>query len=154
MGRLMTVATKDLKVGHQFPTRSRVMTLDIMAHYSNMLESSRDESGERESGRINIHTDVDYAKSKGLPGPTADGLISTAWISTMMIDLFGEGYLRGGKISTTYLKPVIVGDKLTLRAVIKEKIKEGSAIRFNIDVSVENQKGEVVTGGTASALVW
>ena len=153
MGRVMTVATKDLEVGHQFPTRSKVMTQERMSHFSHMLESSRNLSGERESGHINIHTDLDYAKSKGLPATTADGLISTAWISAMMRDLFGEGYLRGGKLATTYLKPVFLDDKLTLKMVIKEKLTEGSAVRFNMDVSVENKKGEVVIGGTASALV-
>ncbi len=154
MGRFLTVATKDLKVGHQFPTRTKVMTQERITHFAHMLPSSRNESGERESGHINIHTDLDYAKSKGLPATTADGLISTAWISAMMMDLFGEGYLRGGKLATTYLKPVYSDDKLTLKMVIKEKLKEDSTVRFNMDVSIENQRGEVVVGGTASALVW
>ncbi len=156
MGQFMTVATKDLEVGYQFPTRSKVMTQERITHYSNMRFSSRNKPRNHpiwgwEEGRI--HTDVDYAKSKGLPGTVADGLISTCWISAMLMDLFGEGYMRGGKISTTYIKPVYADDKLTLRAVIKEKIKEGSAVRFNMAVCAENQKGEVVTGGTASALV-
>ncbi len=153
MGKFMTVATKDLEVGHQFPTRTKVMTQERMTHYFAMRSSSRNPNEERESGHINIHTDLDYAKSKGLPATVADGLISTCWISAMMIDLFGEGYMRGGRISTTYLKPVFADDKLTLKMVIKEKIKEGSAVRFNMAVCAENQKGEVVVGGTASALV-
>ena len=145
------MSIKDLKVGEQLPSRSKVVTQERMTKYSDMLFSTV--SGKRQSSGKNIHTDADFARAQGLPGTVADGMISTAWLSAMLVEFFGQGYLRGGKLTTTYTKPVYAGDKLTLKAIVQEKVPEGSVMRINLEVWCENQKGEKVTVGTASALV-
>ena len=65
-----------------------------------------------------IHTDVEWAKQKGFRAPLAQALMSTAYVSQMMVSWLGEGFVRGGKISASFIKPVIVGETLTARAVV------------------------------------
>ena len=70
-----------------------------------------------------------------------------------MRDLFGIGYYKGGKQMTKYIRPVYVNDEVTIKLVLKEKVAEGNAMRFNLEINCFNQKDELVTVGTASTLV-
>src|SRR3979411_2141795 len=60
-----------------------------------------------------IHTDAEWARKKGFKVPIAQALMSTAYISQMMVQFCGEGFVRGGRISVAFIKPVLVGDTLT-----------------------------------------
>ena len=46
-------------------------------------------SGELAQVGANIHTDDEYAKSQGLPGVIADGMIMANWCSSMLVERFG-----------------------------------------------------------------
>jgi acyl dehydratase len=52
-----------------------------------------------------------------------------------------------------FIKPVYVGDRLTVHGVVKEKRPEDGATRVVVDVWCENQHGEKTAAGTASGLV-
>jgi len=148
---MRSITTSDLEVGHNLPAWSKLMTQEWMTKYNDLRLSSR--VGKRVSAGKNIHTDAEVARSQGLPGPVADGMMSTAMLSAMLVDVFGEGFLRGGSLATRYIKMTFAGDKLTLRAFVREKLSEGARARLYLDVWCENQNGEKLTVGTASALV-
>ena len=100
-----------------------------------------------------IHTDEAWARRKGFRAPLAQGMMSTAYISEMMTKLLGAGFVKGGTISVAFIKPVYVGDRLTVRGVIQEKRSENGATRIVVDVWCENQHGEKTAVGIASGLV-
>ena len=56
-------------------------------------------------------------------------------------------------MSTVFLKPVFVGDVITAGAMVKEKIPEGRGTRIVLETWCDNQNGDRVLAGTASALV-
>ena len=147
----MVEITKDLPIGHQFPLIIKLMTGERMAVFSDMEHSTC--AGDFQLAPPNIHNDLDFAKSEGFPNLVADGLITTHWVEATMRDLFGVGYYRGGKLMTKYIRPVYVDDEIIIKLVLKEKVPEGNAIRFNLEINCFNQKDELVTVGTASALV-
>ncbi len=147
----MAGITKDLPVGHQFPTITQPMTRERMEVFSDMEHSTC--AGYFQMAPANIHNDYDFAHSEGFPSLVADGLITTHWAEAMMRDLFGVGYYRGGKLMTKYIRPVYVDDEVTIKLVLKEKVPEGNTVRFNLEINCFNRKGELVTVGTASALV-
>jgi acyl dehydratase len=100
-----------------------------------------------------IHTDEAWAREKGFRTTLAQGMMSTAYVSEMMTQLLGAGFVDGGSMSVAFIKPVHAGDRLTVRGVVKEMRPEGDGTRVVVEVWCENQHGEKTAAGTASGLV-
>ncbi|HEY2995049.1 MAG TPA: MaoC/PaaZ C-terminal domain-containing protein [Methylomirabilota bacterium] len=100
-----------------------------------------------------IHTDEAWARKKGFRAPLAQAMMSTAYVSELMTRFVGSGFVKGGTLSMVFIKPVFVGDRLTVHGVVKERQAEGSATRVIVEVWCENQDGEKTAAGTASGLI-
>jgi acyl dehydratase len=100
-----------------------------------------------------IHTDEAWARKKGFRAPLAQAMMSTAYVSELMTRFVGSGFVKGGTLSMVFIKPVFVGDRLTVHGVVKERQAEGSATRVIVEVWCENQDGEKTAVGTASGLI-
>lgn len=105
------------------------------------------------AGHKSYHTDIEYARSLGLPNPIAQGMMSGCYVSELMTRFFGWGWRRGGRMSVYFIKAVYAGDVLYVSGVVKEKVPEGDATRVVLDVWCENQSGAKTTVGTASGLI-
>jgi len=99
-----------------------------------------------------IHTDEDWARQKGFRTTLAQGMMSTAYVSEMMTRFLGAGFVKGGTMSMTFVKPVYAGDRLTVRGVVKELRPESGGTRVVVAVWCQNQRGEKTAVGTASGL--
>jgi acyl dehydratase len=99
-----------------------------------------------------IHTDPEWARKKGFKAPLAQGMMSTAYVSQLMTQVAGAGFVKGGRMSVSFIKPVFVGDTLTVRGRVKSREAEGSRTRVVVEVWCENQDGVKTMVGTASAL--
>lgn len=135
----MVTANRNIEPGFEIPTISKFVTFEKMQLY--------------EPGVKNLHTDVETAKKAGLPGPIIGGQQSYAYLSEMLMNFFGEGWVKGGKIAVSLVKIVPPGDTLTGKGVVKEKVNEGDKVRLVLDIWLENQNGEKAVVGTASGLV-
>jgi acyl dehydratase len=100
-----------------------------------------------------IHSDEAWARQKGFRGCLAQGMMSTAYVSQMMVELLGPGFARGGTMSLAFIKPVYAGDRLTVRGIIKDKQSDNGATRVVVEVWVENQHGEKTAVGHATGLL-
>lgn len=100
-----------------------------------------------------IHSDEAWARQKGFRDCLAQGMMSTAYASQLMVKLLGPGFAKGGTMSMAFIKPVYAGDRLTVHGVIKDKRRDGSATRVVVEVWVENQHGEKTAVGHATGLV-
>ena len=99
-----------------------------------------------------IHTDSEWAREKGFKAPLVQAMMSTAYVSQMMMQLAGKGFVRGGAMSVSFIKPVYAGDTLTVRGRVKSREPEGSATRVTVEVWCENQDGVKTMVGTASGI--
>jgi len=126
-----------MEVGSELPALKKTITQRQIDCYSGVRPKS-------------IHTDVEWAKQKGFPAPLVQALMSTAYVSQMMVTWLGAGFIRGGKISASFIKPVIVGDTLTARAVIKSREEENGRPRVTVECWCENQHGVKTLVGSAS----
>ena len=97
-----------------------------------------------------IHTDAEWAKKKGFRAPLAQAMMSTAYVSQLMVAFLGEGFVRGGKMSMSFTKPVIEGDTLTVKGIVKSREQQGGRMRVTVEVKCENQDGVMTAVGTAS----
>ena len=94
----------------------------------------------------NIHTDLEFADSMGLPTTYVSATQYLGHLAELMIDLFGEGWLSSGKMSgVKFIKPVTQGDTIQARVRIRSKAEE----EYTLDVWCENQNGDKVLVGTA-----
>ncbi len=100
-----------------------------------------------------IHSDDAWARQKGFRACLAQGMMSTAYVSQMMVKLLGPSFARGGTMSMAFIKPVYAGDRLSVHGVIKDRQAENGATRVVVEVWVENQHGEKTAVGQATGLV-
>jgi acyl dehydratase len=98
----------------------------------------------------NIHTDLKFAKSYGLPTRSASATQYMAYLVELMIDLFGEGWLNHGKMNLKFIAIVDVDDELVSKAVVTSKEAKDSKVSFTLSVWCENQRGDQVAIGTAT----
>jgi acyl dehydratase len=100
-----------------------------------------------------IHTDEAWAHAKGFRTTLAQGMMSTAYVSQMMMACLGAGFVRGGTMSVAFVKPVYAGDRLTVRGIVRELRPDNGATRVVVEVWCENQHGDKTAIGTASGLL-
>ena len=132
-------AADSIEIGTELPPRVKPIVQRQIDCYSGVRPKS-------------IHTDAEWAKKKGFAAPLAQGLMSTAYVSQMMVDFLGEGFVRGGKINASFIKPVLAGDTLTMHGAVKSKEAEGARTRVTVEFWCESQRGEKTMVGTASGL--
>jgi acyl dehydratase len=99
----------------------------------------------------NYHTDREQAKKLGFPNIVVQGMMSTCFVSQVMGDHFGRGWLEGGKMSVKLTNVLWVGESVTAHAKVREETREGTRLRVHCDVWVEKDDGTRILIGTASA---
>ena len=99
-----------------------------------------------------IHTDPEWARQKGFRAPLVQAMMSTAYVSQMMMQYAGQGFVKGGAMSVSFIKPVYAGDTLTVRGRVKSREHQGKMTRVTVEVWCENQDGVRTMVGTASGI--
>ena len=141
-------AAKDWQVGAMLPGRELVVTPARVQWYGDGMHTAA--TGELRRAGQNIHTDVEYARGQGLTTAIADGMMSTAWISSMLLAAFGRHYLERGELRTKYIKTTDVGITLKVMGRVRERQqKPDGTVRFVLDVWTEDQAGVKLTDGDA-----
>ena len=100
----------------------------------------------------NYHTDREQASKLGFPDIVVQGMMSTCFVSQVMQDHFGMGWLEGGRMSVKLTNVLWVDEHVTARARIRDEVPEGTRTRIVCDVWVEKDDGTRVILGEASAL--
>lgn len=130
---------KRLEVGEELPPLRKTIQQRQIDCYSGVRPHS-------------IHTDPEWARQKGFRAPLVQAMMSTAYVSQLMVQFVGEGYIKGGKLSVGFTKPVYAGDTLTVRGRIRSREPEGDRTRVNVDVWCVNEDGVTTMVGSASGL--
>lgn len=143
----MAMITRDTPEGREFSGKLKRVTEERVYAFSGGFPKGPDWP------KKNIHTDLDFARSCGLPTRAASGAMFEGYLTELMIDLFGESWLRGGRMGLTFIAIVDAGDTLLPKAIVRSRQAQGSAVRFTMDVSCDNQHGNKVVVGTAAGFV-
>jgi 3-hydroxybutyryl-CoA dehydratase len=102
-----------------------------------------------------LHVNEQFAKQSMFGKRVVHGCISSALISAVIgMKLPGPGALYLDQ-KVAFKKPVYIGDTLTVKAVVKEKLlkKEGKMKILILETNVYNQDDVLVTEGQASVMV-
>ena len=131
---------KEMEVGSQFAGVPYLLDDAAAQAYERGLKHPP-----RRSSRINIHTDRAAATRAGFAAPIAAGEHTIAIVMQLVVDSFGERFLRGGGFEVALVKPVFFGDTIAAHARIARVEQD----HLEIDLWVVNQHGAQVLTGTA-----
>ncbi len=102
------------------------------------------------SGDFNpLHVNEEYGKKTLFGSRVAHGLLTASFISTALARFPPTVILLSLRIN--FKKPVRIGDTITAKARVKEKIKEKKKVV--LDVSCVNQKNEEVIQGETTIMI-
>src|SRR3990170_2353339 len=132
--------------------REAELTLPPRALSREKIAAYSEDSANARRGQ-SIHSNPHIAEAKGFPDAVAQGMMSADYISELMTARFERGWLLQGRLSLAFVAPSFAGDTLTAKAAKREEQDEGAFTRHVYDAWCENQRGEVVTVGTASGVV-
>lgn len=134
----MAVYWEDIEVGEEIPTFVR--QTDTM-HW-NRYAAVNDEF-------VYIHMDPDIAKAMGQPDVFGMGNLRLAYLHNMLRAWIGEeGDIR--RVGCQYRALNFRDDVLTSHGKITRKYEEGGEHLVDLDVWVENQKGDNTCPGVAT----
>ena len=126
------------------------LSIGLSESFSNRITLNMMEDFMKVSGDENpLHIDDVFARSKGFQNRVVYGMLTASFISTL-----GGCYLPGKYciiqgVETKFLRPVYVGDEITVTGEVVDIREELNYIE--IKVTMKNQKGEKVLRGTLKA---
>lgn len=131
---------------------SRAMTHERVVWYGDALMTAS--AGERRQTRTNVHTDDEAAREQGLPASISDGMVSTNWISAMLLRAFGRWYIENGELRTKFIKPTPVGTTVSVFAKVRGRTEQpGGDVRYELDAWTEDESGTKLTDAEAFVTV-
>jgi acyl dehydratase len=122
----------------------RELTQDRMTAYA-------EDSANHIRGK-SIHTQEDVAKAAGFPTTVANGLMAFDYIGEMMELELGRKWYEFATLSVSFLAPPLKGQTLTTGGRLAEENAEGAVTRRVYEVWCENDAGQTVAAGRATAL--
>jgi acyl dehydratase len=138
------VYADDVQIGSEMPALSKPPIQQIqLTRYAGA------------SGDFNpIHQDAAFAKAAGMGDVFAHGMLSMGFVAQSVTDWLGVGSVR--KLGVRFAGLVRLGDVVTCRGTVlaKRPLKDGEgAYLVDLELWAENQKGEKVITGKATALL-
>lgn len=137
---------EDFKVGEVFETAGRTVTETDLVNFAGV-------SGDF----YPLHMDETYARTTPFKGRIAHGLLGLSIAAGLAVQtgIFDRTLLAFWNMSWKFLKPVRIGDTLTVKMEVTEKKemrqREGGVMVFA--VRVQNQEGEIVQEGQWTLII-
>lgn len=94
-----------------------------------------------------IHVDTDFAHAAGQSDVFAHGMLSMAYLGRLLTNLVPQQALRD--FGVRFVAITHVGDRLTCRGTVVEKMEAQGEQRVRIELSTVDQNGEVKVAGDA-----
>lgn len=138
--KTMTAAQdfENIKTGQSLPPVSKQVTVEQIRRYA-------EASGDRNP----IHLDDAFARSAGLPGVIAHGMLTMAFANQMVTDWLADRSLLK-RLQGRFSGMVLPGDEITCSGTVASKDEATRHVVINIVVT--NQRGEkVFSKGVAEA---
>ncbi len=106
------------------------------------------------SGDYNpIHIDPAFAASTPLKGTIAHGMLVLAFMSEMLVRVFGDAWDQSGQLTTKFRSPVRPGDTLTVAGQVESLQYDSDIVLTTCSLWCRTQAEEVVVSGEARVRV-
>jgi acyl dehydratase len=125
-----TVRFESIEPGEALPELQKTVSVAQIRAYA-------EASGDRNP----IHLDDAFARSVGLPGVIAHGMLTMAFANQMLTDWLGDN-ARLTRLDGRFGGMVVPGDQVTCSGKVVRKDPESR--RIQVDLTATNQRGEKV----------
>jgi acyl dehydratase len=99
-----------------------------------------------------LHFDEPYARTRGQKTVLVQGFFKAACLGQMLTDWIGpKGWVK--KFTAKYQRVNLPNEPMTCHGKIVRKYAEGGSHFVDLEMWVENSKGEATTSGTATVLL-
>jgi acyl dehydratase len=139
--------TRETEVGAELESVVKTFTIEVMKDFERIAGLARG------MGAENFHSDQELARTAGLREPIASAHMSISYMHELMNKFFGHDWVKGGNLNVKFIRPVVAGDRIVYKGVVKDKVPEGDKVRLMLEVWAENQRGQKTAVATASGLV-
>lgn len=143
-------AVLQLQIGTELRAAPRQMTRERMRWHVDAQPTIAVDDGRIHTQPPTIHDDDAYARSQGLTGIIADGMISTNWSMGLLLDVFGRDAAGKGKLKTRYIRPIYEDETVLscarVRAIERNSERE---VTYHLDVWCEVDGAVKATVGEA-----
>ncbi|MCM1385931.1 MAG: MaoC family dehydratase [Bacillus sp. (in: Bacteria)] len=93
-----------------------------------------------------LHTDAAYARSRNYEDKVVYGMLTASFYSTLAGMYLPGKYSLIHSMDNKFLRPVYVGDTLTVSGTVKEK--EDAYRMLMLNLLIQNQRGDKIAKGT------
>jgi acyl dehydratase len=93
-----------------------------------------------------MHTDIQYANSKGFDKPLVYGMLTASFYSTLVGVYLPGKYCLFQECTLSFNAPVYIGDRLTISGLVKEV--NSTLKRITIKARIRNQSAKTVSKAT------
>ena len=95
-----------------------------------------------------IHYDAEFARAAGLPGLVVHGALKYAFLGQLLADWVApEG--RVASFRCSYRGLDVPGEDLRCRGVVRDTSNVAGETRVELEIWIENTRGEITTPGSA-----
>ena len=142
MGTQKKLYFENVRVGDELPPLLKP-TLDrvAIARYAGAIDDFNP-----------LCVDEDFARRSGFPSVCVPGMLAMGFLGQLASDWLRPGQIK--RFSARFVKIIWPGDSLVCRGRIVDKRREGGDHYVDLELWVENQKGELVVKGTASTKLY
>ncbi|MDR1641594.1 MAG: MaoC family dehydratase N-terminal domain-containing protein [Clostridiales bacterium] len=96
-----------------------------------------------------LHISLEFAKSKGFEEPLVFGMLTASFYSRLVGVYMPGLHSLFHELKASFIKPVYVGDKLTVSGRLEEV--QAEYCRVVVKAAIHNQRGEKVSKATITA---
>lgn len=100
----------------------------------------------------NYHNDREEARKLGFPNVVVQGMMSTCFVSELMQQAFGSGWLAGGRMDVRLTNVLWVDERVHVHGRVREELPEGTLSRVVCEVWIDKEDGTRILLGEASAV--
>jgi len=142
MGSARKLYFENVRVGEELPPLVKP-TIDrvAIARYTGAVEDYN-----------RLYVDEDFARRSGFPTVCVPGMMAMGFLAQLVAEWFKPGQVK--RLSARFVKIIWPGDSLVCRGRIVDKRREGSESYVDLEVWVENQRGELVVKGNTTSRIF
>jgi acyl dehydratase len=152
---LSAAALDRLEVGAEIGPRRHPVSLARQGRFSEWWRSAALNNGVFAPLPLegNRHTDHAFARANGFPGAIVSSPLYVGWMASWLFELFGSGFLEGGRLRLEAIALMAPGQDLALRLRVTDRQSTEAGTRLTLDAHVEDAAGQTIAAGEAAANV-
>ena len=107
----------------------------------------------RDATMAGAHASAILANNMGLANAVAPEELGLAYLHELVARRFGRDFRQGGRLNVSYRRPMYEGDTVTAHGIVRSQVAAGECTTWNLQVWLENGRGEQVITGEAQVTV-